>query len=402
MPAANPRTRPRPASLALVVAGICALALVFTATLGTTASARGVDLTGVINATRRSQLAYEASMVAADRRLQGLKRGQRRTQRTIGKVSARLTQVKKRRAEAREHRDTVLERYRTARASIAPAVPAPAGSAGSMASLRLPTIPPLTLVLPVLVDMDGMDSMDGQAASGRDGAAVAVLPTRTVTPAEFKALRSDLKGQNRKVRHLERRTRTTQRTLRSKTRRVAQMRRQRRAALAQRASSEAALKGRIHAMSGLALRRAVRKTKVRPGRTTPFVWPARGRISQRYGCTGSVFSPARGSCAHFHDGIDIVGASGSPVRAAAVGVISYVGRNPWDRGKRAFMVVIAHPGGYESLYAHVLPIRRVQVGEVVHKAQLIALMGSTGHSTGTHLHFELRRGSTTLDPLARL
>ena len=185
-------------------------------------------------------------------------------------------------------------------------------------------------------------------------------------------------------------------------RKRAVLKRQRRAALSQRASSEAALKSGILSMSRLALRRATKKTRVRPGRNTPFVWPARGRISQGYGCTGSSFSPARGGCSHFHDGIDIVAGHASLIRAAGVGVVSYIGRNPWDRGKRAFMVVIAHPGGYETLYAHVLPIRKVKVGQLVRKGQAIALMGSTGHSTGTHLHLELRRGRTTLNPLAFL
>ena len=154
-------------------------------------------------------------------------------------------------------------------------------------------------------------------------------------------------------------------------------------------------------MSRLAQLRAAKKTGVRPGRNTRFVWPTRGRITQRYGCTGLRSNPVRGGC-RFHAGIDVTAGYAAPIRAAGVGVVSYVGRNPWDRNKRAFMVVVAHPGGYETLYAHILPIRRVRVGQLVRKGELIAYMGSTGRSTGVHVHLEFRRGRTTLNPLAFL
>jgi murein DD-endopeptidase MepM/ murein hydrolase activator NlpD len=155
-------------------------------------------------------------------------------------------------------------------------------------------------------------------------------------------------------------------------------------------------------MSTLAQHRVAKQTSVRPGVNSGFVWPASGRITQRYGCTGFRLNPPRGSCAHFHDGIDIAGYQGSPIRAAAVGVVSYVGWNPWDQHGRAFMIVVAHPGGYETLYGHVLPTRRVRVGQLVRRGELIGYMGNTGRSTGVHLHLELRRGRTTLDPLAFL
>ena len=132
------------------------------------------------------------------------------------------------------------------------------------------------------------------------------------------------------------------------------------------------------------------------------MWPTRGRISQSYGCTGFYLSPPRGSCRHFHDGLDIVSYRGSPIRSAAVGVVSYIGWNPWDQHGRAFMIVVAHPGGYETLYGHVLPTRRVRVGQLVKKGEVIGYMGNTGRSTGVHLHLELRRGRTTLNPLAFL
>jgi murein DD-endopeptidase MepM/ murein hydrolase activator NlpD len=63
------------------------------------------------------------------------------------------------------------------------------------------------------------------------------------------------------------------------------------------------------------------------------------------------------------------------------------------------MVIIGHRGGFESLYAHLRPVRRVRVGQLVRKGQTIGLMGSTGRSSGPHVHWEVRRGSSTIDPL---
>ncbi len=124
---------------------------------------------------------------------------------------------------------------------------------------------------------------------------------------------------------------------------------------------------------------------MRPGtRRTPFERPAGNVFNQPY---------HRG-----HDGIDYGGYLGAPVRASAVGVASYVGWNPWDRGKRAFVVILAHSTGYEPIYGHLLPVRTVRVGQVVRKGHRIGLMGSTGHSTGPHLHFEISRDWRTLNP----
>ncbi len=189
--------------------------------------------------------------------------------------------------------------------------------------------------------------------------------------------------------------------MRAKRNGLASIKARERSAIARREGAEAALGSRILSMSVLAQRRVAKKTNVRPGRTG-FVWPARGRISQTYGCTGFPLNPARGSCRHFHDGLDIVSYRGAPIRAAAVGVVSYIGWNPWDQHGRAFMIVVAHPGGYETLYGHVLPTRRVRVGQLVRKGEVIGYMGNTGRSTGVHLHLELRRGRTTINPLAFL
>jgi murein DD-endopeptidase MepM/ murein hydrolase activator NlpD len=64
--------------------------------------------------------------------------------------------------------------------------------------------------------------------------------------------------------------------------------------------------------------------------------------------------------------------------------------------------MIGHPGGLETVYGHLLPKRRVTVGQLVKRGALIALMGNTGHSTGVHLHIEVIRGDRRIDPLAFL
>jgi murein DD-endopeptidase MepM/ murein hydrolase activator NlpD len=189
------------------------------------------------------------------------------------------------------------------------------------------------------------------------------------------------------------------RSYRAKARQVALIKRSARAAGARRDGAEASLEFAITAMSSLAQRRAAKKTEVRPGLDSGFVWPTRGRVSQGYGCTGFYMNPPAGSCAHFHDGIDISGYQGTAIRAAAVGIVSYIGWNPWDYKQRAFMVVVAHPGGYETLYGHVLPTRNVKVGQLVRKGEVIGYMGSTGRALGVHLHLELRRHKRTLNPL---
>ncbi len=122
-----------------------------------------------------------------------------------------------------------------------------------------------------------------------------------------------------------------------------------------------------------------------------FDWPTRGSITQGYGCTGYYINPPKGSCAHFHDGIDIANGSGTPIYAAASGIVAFIGWNPYEYNP-AFIVVIAHGGGISTLYAHMLATYPVSVGNTVKKGQRIGSMGSTGGSFGSHLHFEVWAG----------
>jgi murein DD-endopeptidase MepM/ murein hydrolase activator NlpD len=197
--------------------------------------------------------------------------------------------------------------------------------------------------------------------------------------------------------------RIARRIERARRHRLGALKRQRRAAVARRESAEGGLGAYIVRMTRLAQQRAelVSGARLAVG-GTPFTWPAVGRLAQTYGCTGFRLNPPRGSCRHFHDGLDIVAGYGSPVRTAADGVIAYAGWNPWDEGGRAWIMVVSHPDGFVTRYGHLVPGGRARVGQFVRQGQSIGRMGNTGKSTGTHLHFELLRGSTPLSPWAYL
>jgi murein DD-endopeptidase MepM/ murein hydrolase activator NlpD len=261
------------------------------------------------------------------------------------------------------------------------------------------------LVLPILES--GLDAreaappavatMPGAGVSGVSVAAQLERAAETLWQLEEHA---DLRG--RDVDRTRRKVHRVTRAAQAKARSVRTIRAGMRAATARRGGAEAGLASAILAMSDLAPRRVAKKTDVRLGRGSDFAWPTMGRLVQGYGCTGFYLNSARGSCPHFHDGIDIAGYLGTPIRAAAVGVVSYIGWNPWDHKQRAFMVVVAHPNGLETLYGHALPRRDVRVGQLVRRGEVIGYMGSTGMATGVHLHLEMRRGRTTLNPLAFL
>lgn len=116
--------------------------------------------------------------------------------------------------------------------------------------------------------------------------------------------------------------------------------------------------------------------------TGRFVWPAAGRISQGY--------------RWYHRAIDIASKGGGPILAADGGRVTMAG---WpDGGGYGNRVVIDHGNGYTTLYAH---LSRVSVvpGQSVNRGDAIGSMGSTGRSTGVHLHFEIRAGGGLQNPL---
>ncbi len=94
---------------------------------------------------------------------------------------------------------------------------------------------------------------------------------------------------------------------------------------------------------------------------------------------------------HGYNGVDLAGASGSAIRAAASGEVIVTKTSGWNGGYGSY-VVIRHSNGVQTLYAHLSSVA-VTTGEYVEQSQTIGGMGSTGKSTGTHLHFEVRGGS---------
>lgn len=126
-----------------------------------------------------------------------------------------------------------------------------------------------------------------------------------------------------------------------------------------------------------------------------FIWPEpQAQISQPFGPTSYWFEPPYGGYPHFHTGIDMVEPFGSPVYAADDGVVALVGSSSSGYGN---YVVIAHSGGFNTLYGH-LSTSLVKVGQVVTQGAVVGLEGSTGNSTGAHLHFELRINQKPIDP----
>jgi murein DD-endopeptidase MepM/ murein hydrolase activator NlpD len=134
-----------------------------------------------------------------------------------------------------------------------------------------------------------------------------------------------------------------------------------------------------------------------PGHSTKyrFIWPEpQAQISQGFGPSSCGCEPPYGAYPHFHTGIDLVEPFGSPVFAADDGVVALVGATSSGYG---YYVVIAHSGGLDTLYGH-LSTALVKVGQSVVQGQPVGLEGSTGNSTGPHLHFELRINQRAVDP----
>ncbi len=125
-------------------------------------------------------------------------------------------------------------------------------------------------------------------------------------------------------------------------------------------------------------------------REIPLGYPVYGRITSALGWRKNPF----GRGYEFHSGIDIEAPSGSKVFATAEGIVDFAG---WyaDYGKT---VIIRHPSGYRTLYGHLSQID-VKEGQKVKAGDVVGRVGSTGRSTGPHLHYEVIKDKRTLDPL---
>ncbi|MEW6224782.1 MAG: peptidoglycan DD-metalloendopeptidase family protein [Chloroflexota bacterium] len=127
-------------------------------------------------------------------------------------------------------------------------------------------------------------------------------------------------------------------------------------------------------------------------------WPMPGTVTQPFGCTGFSWEPPNGSCAHWHNGIDIVAPYGTPVRASGAGRVVYIGWNYADGADPAWIVIIAHSSNLTTWYAHMQARYPVRAGQVVAKGQVIGYEGNTGHSTGAHLHWMVQLNGDFVNP----
>ena len=150
------------------------------------------------------------------------------------------------------------------------------------------------------------------------------------------------------------------------------------------AATDAALAAIIRQREGTA-GRASRGGEVGSGGVNPggMIWPIRGRVTSEYGYRWG----------RMHQGIDIANGNGTPIYAAKDGEVIVAG----NQGGYGLAVAIAHGGGLSTLYAHQSRIA-VSEGTVVRQGQLIGYVGSTGNSTGNHVHFETRVNGSAQNP----
>ncbi len=125
---------------------------------------------------------------------------------------------------------------------------------------------------------------------------------------------------------------------------------------------------------------------------TGFLWPVGGRITSLYGWRRHPFVNSY----HFHEGLDL-SAPYVSVRAAKSGKVTFSG---W-MGSYGMVVILSHPNNYKTMYAHNSRLY-VRVGQYVRQGQVISQSGSTGRSTGPHVHFEIWKNNRPMNPLALL
>jgi murein DD-endopeptidase MepM/ murein hydrolase activator NlpD len=123
----------------------------------------------------------------------------------------------------------------------------------------------------------------------------------------------------------------------------------------------------------------------RPG--SGLIRPVEGRVTSGFGMRWG----------RMHQGIDISASTGTPIRAAQAGVVITAG----TMGGYGNVVIVSHGGGFSTLYAHQSRLASA-VGQDVAQGQIIGYVGSTGHSTGPHLHFETRVNGTPQNPMRYL
>ena len=133
------------------------------------------------------------------------------------------------------------------------------------------------------------------------------------------------------------------------------------------------------------------KEKPKTASTGSYSWPIRGRITSYFGGRNIFGSYS------YHSGIDISASYGAAIKAADGGTVTFAGY----KGSYGYLVIITHDNGTQTYYGHNSSLL-VSAGQKVYKGQQIAKAGSTGRSTGTHCHFEVRVNGTSVNPLSYL
>jgi murein DD-endopeptidase MepM/ murein hydrolase activator NlpD len=333
-----------------LVAPVLVLALLFSVDVVTAATTEAAGVSSAA-ALRTRQLNAEAAMRRADRQIRELKSLRANHKKLFKKAKRELERAKKQRDKARRKADKVERKLAQQR---------------------------LTLARQTRVHPD---------PNGRQ---------RTDKPAlrkQIRKLAQKHKRLDRKLRKAERRVDQARERKQSRLKKPTRERIAKRTAERERAEDK--LSRSISAMLSYAGDRAGR---LGAASASDLRRPVRGHVTQAFGCTGYYINPRRGSCRHFHDGLDIAAPKGRWVKAAADGYVAYAGYSPWDRGARAFIVITVHAGGVQTVYAHLKPTRKVKAGQRVERGDVIGAVGMTGTTSGPHVHWEVRRHGRLLDP----
>lgn len=124
--------------------------------------------------------------------------------------------------------------------------------------------------------------------------------------------------------------------------------------------------------------------------STPTIWPVKGLVTAGYGYRQSPFTGQR----EMHEGLDVAAPHGSPILATANGVVSFSG----PLAAFGNVVFINHGHGFTTFYAH-NSSNRVKEGQQVRRGEVIAYVGTSGRTTGPHVHYEVQVNGTTVNPL---
>ncbi len=221
---------------------------------------------------------------------------------------------------------------------------------------------------------------------------------RLQTAAQKRSLDKSLRALNETKAELRKLERAIARSLAQQKARYADLARNKANAakiIAKAAADQAKLAKQINAL----IARQVSRGNIPSQFNGTMRWPMdKFSVSGEYGCSSYAYYAPGNGCAHYHNGIDLVAPYGTQVKAAAAGEVVYVGWNWADGSDPAWIVVIAHSGSLKTWYAHMQPARPVSVGEWVTKGTVIGYEGSTGNSTGAHLHWMVEYNGDFVNP----